>query len=454
LDQKQREREALFRLSIIGCVVNRTLKRGELRALLEKLAAETYTGPDGNPHIFSWRTLEGWVGRYRKGGFAALLPKERSDRGRVKALPEPILKLIVDMKREDPGRSARLILRELELAGVLPRGAVSRSTVSRILRRAGLSGPRFELKVPARYRWVAAHSNELWQGDALHGPKLIDPATGQKRKTIIFGLLDDRSRLLVRLWAGFRETQEAFLKTLYEASSRRGIPRALLLDNHGSFRGHDVRVLCAHLGIRLISARPGDGSGKGGVERMWRTLRSGFLNRLDLTKVLTIDDLNLRLVTWVEEEYNQSFHSALGGRSPLDVWGEEADQWVEDYGALEALFVGRVTRRALRDSTVTFRGTVYEVPTHLRGRKVTLSYSLLSRERIWVIDGEVEVPIRPVDPEANATRTRQVGAPAEGPKPVTGLNSAELLLDRVLGRSRSENQTDTDKEDGEPCVVC
>ena len=438
MDQKRREEEALFRLSIIGPVVNRDLKRGELQPLLEGLARETYTEPDGNPRIFSWRTLEVWVGRYRTGGFPALLPKERSDRGSVKALPASIVQLILDMKREDPGRSARLILRELELAGALAKGAVSISTVNRILRKAGLSGPRMEVDVPARYRWIAAQSNDLWEGDALHGPKLIDPKTGKKRKIIIFGLLDDRSRLGVRVWAGFRENEESFLKVLYEAMARRGIPRALLLDRHGSFRGHDLRVLCAHLKIKLLYTRPGDGAGKGAKERFWRTTRQRLLNRIDYEKVETIDDLNLRLVTWLEEEYNHGPHSRLAGRTPMDAWGDDADeiQWVKDYGALEELFTGQITRKALKDSTISFRGKIYEVPTHLRGRKVTICYSLLNPQRVWVMDGEVEVPIGLVDPEANATRSRNVPVPQETPKPITGLNYPELLLDRVLGRSR------------------
>jgi len=449
MEQKKREKEALFRLSIIGSVVNRDLKRGELRPLLEALAKKTYTGPNGNPRIFSWRTLERWVGLYRKGGFPALLPKQRKDLGSVKALSEETVKLILDLKREDPGRSAALIRRELELADKISENAVSVTTISRILRRNGLSGPKLELEVPARYRWVASQCNALWQVDALHGPKVMDPKTGKKRKAIIFGLLDDRSRLAVRLWAGFHETQEAFLYTFYEAMARRGIPDALLLDNHGSFRGHDVRVVCANLKIRLVYTRPGDGPGKGAVERLWRSFRAMCLNRLDYGKVKTVDDLNLRITTWVEEEYNQRPHSGLGGRTPMDVWSRESDkvQWVEDYGALEVLFTARVTRKVLKDATVTFRGKIYEVPTHLRRRKVTLCYSVLNPERIWVMDGDTDVPIREVDPEANASRTRKGSKPEEKPKPVTGLNAAELLLDKILGRREKENKGKEDKKE-------
>jgi transposase InsO family protein len=333
-----------------------------------------------------------------------------------------------------------LIRRELVLAGRIQPGSVSVSTIGRILKRAGLSGPRLELERPARYRWRAAHVNDIWQGDALHGPRLLDPRTGQTRKAITFGLLDDRSRFGVRLWANVQETEEAFLHVLYEAMARRGIPGALLLDRHASFRGHGLRLVCGHLNIRLIYTRRKDGPGKGAVERWWRTLRHHVLDRLDPERVQTIDDLNARLVAWCEGEYNHRPHSALGGRSPMAVWQEEAEriEWVQDHAALEALFVGREMRKVLNDSTISFRGTPYEVPTHLRRRKVEVHYSLLNPDSVWILDGDVEVPVRPVDPERNASRPREATKPPVGPKAKTGLNHVELLLDRICGRRREE----------------
>jgi len=440
MTERQREEEALFRLSVLGPVAHAKLRRGELHSKLREFGKQAYVGPDGLPRKIRWKTIEGWLYLYRHGGFLALLPRPRSDRGTVRALDEPIVELVLDMKREDPGRSAPMIIRELELAGRIAPNSVSLSTVGRILRRAGLSGPRLELEHPARYRWVVSCVNELWQSDALHGPKLIDPETGRIRKSIIFGLLDDRSRTGVRVWAGFCETEEAFLDLLYEAMLRRGIPYALLVDLHGSFCGHGLRLVCAQLGIRLIHTRPKDGPGKGAIERFWRTLRASVLDRLDPEKVKTIDDLNTRLTAWCEAEYNHRPHAGLQGRTPMEVWQEGAGsiRWVEDGGALAALFVGTVTRKALNDSTISFRGIVYEVPPHLRRRKVEVRYSLLDADRVWIVDGGVEVALRPVDLEGNATRSRHGGKPSESPKPKTGMNAVELLLDQVCGRGPKE----------------
>src|SRR5881392_557259 len=100
--------------------------------------------------------------------------------------------------------------------------------------------------------------------------------------------------------------------------ARRGIVRKLLLDNHASFSGYDLRLLCAKLGIHLVHSRPGDAPSKGKIERAWRTLRSQLIERLDLQRVTTIDEFNLRLWTWVETEYHHQPHSSLSGRTPLE----------------------------------------------------------------------------------------------------------------------------------------
>jgi hypothetical protein len=86
------------------------------------------------------------------------------------------------------------------------------------------------------------------------------------------------------------------------------------------------------------------------------------------------------------------------------------------------------------DSTCDVRGRVYEVPTHLRGRKVTLGYSLVHPERLWVEDGGTRVPIREVDALANDRRPRKgqgLDKKPAPPKKETGLNAVEDLLRRV-----------------------
>jgi putative transposase len=309
--------------------------------------------------------------------------------------------------------------------------------VQRLLHRHGLSVPRREWDHAARYRWEASMCGELWQADALHGPVLMNPATGRTQRVIVFGLIDDRSRLIPYLEGGFGETEQRFLAVLYQAMARRGIVRKLLLDNHASFSGYDLRLLCARLGIHLVHSRPGDAPSKGKIERVWRTLRGQLIERLDLERVTTIDEFNLRLWTWVETEYHHQPHSSLSGRTPLEVWESDADKirWVEDHQQLEQNFYGEVERFARNDSTVQWRGVFYEVPPYLRCQRVRLRYALLDSTRVSVLDGGVEIPLRRVQPVENAHRSRAAAGTtalvADTPK--TGLNAAELILARAAG---------------------
>ncbi len=445
MNEERRKKEALFRYAVLGELLNRVLRRGELGRGLRERAGRVWEGPGGRERRIAVKTLQEWYYRYKHQGFDGLLPAPRSDRGRTRVLRPEIEELILKMKYEDPGRSAALVHRELELAGRLRRGEVSTSAIRRLIRRAGLTGPRMELERPVRLRWQASFCGELWQGDALHGPSLFDPASGRPVRVKIFALLDDRSRLVPYVRADFHETQTAFLTVLLGAILRRGIPRAILLDNHGSFTGSDVAVAAARLGARLVFARPYDGPSKGKIERWWRTLRAHVLDRLDLGKVTTLDDLNVRLSAWVEAEYNTRPHSSLGGKTPLEVWEEDAEEirWVDDPGQVEEAFTDKLKRRVRHDSTCQVRGRTFEVPPELRGRSVEIHYSLLHPDRLWIEDGRTQIPIREVDPEANARRTRQ-GKPLEKKEepPTTGLNPVEEILRRLTQRRK-------DKRDGQ-----
>ena len=440
-DERRRE-EALFRYAVLGDLLHRTLRRGEIGRALRDRAEKLWKGPDGRERRVAQKTLEEWLCRYRRRGFDGLLPEERRDRGKVRALKAEVEELILAMKREDPGRSAQLIYDELVSVGRLRRSDVSVSTIRRLLRREGLTGARMELERPARLRWQAARSGELWQGDALHGPSLFDPASGRPVRVKIFALLDDRSRLVPYIRADFHETQTAFLTVLCGAVLRRGIPRAILLDNHGSFTGSDVKVACARLGVRLIFARPYDGPSKGKIERFWRTLRARVLDRLDTLKVTTLDDLNLRLSAWVESDYNTRAHSSLGARTPLEVFEEDAEEirFVDDTGAVEEAFTATLSRQVRADSTCQVRGRTLEVPTEFRGRAVEVHYSLLSPDRFWIEDGRSRIPLREVDPEANARRPRQ-RKPSEKKEepPATGLNPVEEMLRRMTQKRRESD---------------
>ena len=63
---------------------------------------------------------------------------------------------------------------------------------------------------------------ELWQADALHGPALMNPATGRHQRVIVFGLIDDRIRLIPYLEGGLAKpnsgSSSCFIKPWRDAA--------------------------------------------------------------------------------------------------------------------------------------------------------------------------------------------------------------------------------------------
>ena len=67
-------------------------------------------------------------------------------------------------------------------------------------------------------RFEAADPNELWCGDALHGPRIGG------RKTYLFAFLDDHSRLITGYRFGYAEDTIRLAAALKPALAARGVP--------------------------------------------------------------------------------------------------------------------------------------------------------------------------------------------------------------------------------------
>ena len=56
----ERNHEALFRHAILGDVLSRNLRRGQLRPALKQLAQQTYEDHHGRSRRVAYKTLEEW----------------------------------------------------------------------------------------------------------------------------------------------------------------------------------------------------------------------------------------------------------------------------------------------------------------------------------------------------------------------------------------------------------
>ena len=110
------EKIALFRFGAISSLVLEPLPRGELTRRAEEIAARHFDIPASKRTSVSVDTLLDWALRYRNGGFEALAPQPRQDRGQSRTITPQLADLIERLKRENPHRTGTTLLRELALS--------------------------------------------------------------------------------------------------------------------------------------------------------------------------------------------------------------------------------------------------------------------------------------------------------------------------------------------------
>ena len=138
-DAHYRQALALFRYGLIAEFVQLPAgSRGLYRRLREK-ANTDYTIPGSTRTRVAPETLRHWLKDYRRGGFDALIPKGRADRGRSRALPQAVADALMSLKDEQPHLSIPQLIRAVQQNGAAPESlALPPSTVHRLLSRAGL----------------------------------------------------------------------------------------------------------------------------------------------------------------------------------------------------------------------------------------------------------------------------------------------------------------------------
>ncbi len=277
--QDRAQKIGLFRYQLAREAAEESLSSRERGLLVRSLAAREHLGPDGRWVRVSRTTLDRWVRAYRRGGFDALVPAPRRLANKT---PERLLELACALRREQPARTTAQIHRIIvEAEGSSP----SARTIQRHFVAAGLPWKGGQIG-RALGRFEAESPNELWTGDALHGP-LIDG-----RRTFLFCFLDDHSRLFCGYrWAAREDVLNAS-RALRAGIAARGVPKAVYVDNGSPFVSGQLLRACAVLGIRLIHSRPGRPEGRGKIERAFRTVREQALGELEDHPPSSLEELN------------------------------------------------------------------------------------------------------------------------------------------------------------------
>jgi len=376
-DAEYRQALALFRYGLIAEFLQQPPGDRGLYARLREKAKGEYNIPGSRRTRVAAETMRHWLAAYRRGGFDALIPKGRSDRGRPRALPQSVADALTALKDEQPHLSIPQLIRAVVGSGSAPADLhIPASTVHRLLSRAGLMHKRgVEQASSDRRRFAFAHAGQLWMSDVMHALSVGVEGQG-RRKSYLIAFIDDATRLIPYCAFALAENTPAFLAVFKQALLRRGIPQRLYVDNGANYRSQHLALVCAKLGIALIHARPYQPAGKGKIERWFRTVRAQFLSRLVSADTASLETLNRTLWAWVEGEYHHSPHRGLEDQTPLDRWAMSANEvrLPDPQIDLDALFLFEAKRRVQRDRTVSLNGTLFEVDAALIGETVTLRY--------------------------------------------------------------------------------
>ena len=383
------ETTALARFAFISKIQELLRTPVPLQTALVTVAASAVLERDGQSRPVPRRTLEDWWYAYQRGGFAALHPKARSDRGVPRVLTPDQERHILEQVKAHPAIAVKVLYRQWKEADpklpalsavyrALQRQALDQRS-RRYLVRQALSGPTKAFEAP----WV----NELWMTDFSPGPFLQVPGQRAALATHLCAIIDDHSRVVPHAAYYLAADTRSFHESLKQALRRRGLPRKLYTDQGGPFTNDHTRVICANLGIRLLHAKPYHAWSKGKVERVIFTIQQDFEAGLRLPGqgAGSLVELNTQFSLWLQSVYHTRVHSSTG-MTPAERYqrGAHLVKALDPHLDLDQLFYHQLTRTVRRDGTVRLGNQLYEVDLSLRTLTVQLRFDPFKLDRIEV----------------------------------------------------------------------
>jgi putative transposase len=405
-----------------------------LRAHLRQLAARTWRHPvSGQPVRFGLSTLERWfhrARRERRDPVGVLRRKVRKDLGSQPSVSEAVRTALLQQYAAHPHWSAQL--HYLNVCALLERAQRTRmpsySTVRRFLAAQGmrkqrrLSSRRTEGAERAQARllerevrsYEAEYVGGLWHWDAHVCSRKILSACGEWVTPILFGVLDDRSRLICHLqWYRGPESAQSVAHGLCQAFMKRGLPRSGYHDNGAAMIAAEVTEGLARLGIIDSRTLPYSAYMNAKIEVLWAVVETQLMAMLENVADLTLEALNEATLAWAEYGYNRAIHSQTG-QTPLARFlaGPDVLRASPDSAALRLAFT-RTERRTQRvsDGTVVIGAHRFEVPNCYRHlRHLQVRYAGWDLAQVHLVDertGHVLCRLFPQDKTRNASSIRR-----------------------------------------------
>lgn len=387
-EQERNTQIALFRYGLIASLVFAPLPSGQLEQALRQIASQRYSIPYSSRTRVGVSTLRRYLRAYQAGGFDALRPSPRSDKGVPRALPPEVLEKAIALRQEQPARTTpmlvELLQRDPELALTAPPNA---HTLTTHLRARGQTRRRLAQTGRVFRRFEKEGVNQLWQGDAMAGPWLPDPSQpGKKKRAHLFCFLDDHSRLVPHAEFFWEEALPRLERVLKVGILKRGLPKALYVDNAQVYHATQFAAACASLGVECKHTAPYSPEAKGKQERFFATVRLQFMPEVENSAIASLAELNESFWAWLELIYHRKVHSETS-QSPLERYqaGLAAVRQA-DPETLRKTFLWRESRKVRKDGRISLQGNTYRVDAQFIGRQIELRFDPfdLSELEVWL----------------------------------------------------------------------
>lgn len=280
------------------------------------------------PH--SERSLKRWKQAYETHGLKGLIPKSTEPKTQSNETPIRIKEEVIALRKQT-GLCAKKLHWRLKKQGLI----VPLSTVSKILKEAGLVRKYRTKKVKYKYLRAERQPGELLEMDVKHVPGAI-----QGLQYFQYTVIDTATRW--RHLEVFPEQTTHHSIRMMEIVKHR-FPykiQGLKTDNHSTFTNyyvgtnkrsdvsiktiHALDVWCREHDIVHYLIDPGKPAQNGTVERSHREDEEKFYQR---NTFKTKTDLKKKIRLW-NEYYNDLEHCSLDGRTPNEVLYEKVTEVV------------------------------------------------------------------------------------------------------------------------------
>ena len=404
MTQDEKHDIALMRYSIISPLVcGQTDDFQSNNNFFKEASEKSYMTPKGTLKKFSADTIKKWFLTYKREGFDGLLPKGRSDSGKSRILDSECQSYIKHMKLNYPRMPVTVIYRSMIDNGLITKSEVSESTVNRFVNQL-TNEYRLSTNIDRR-RYERPHINEVWCGDSSVGPRLITPEG--KKKLYVIALLDDASRMIVGIDVFFNDNFVNLMTVMKSAVSKYGKPKVFNFDNGAPYKNKQMELLAARIGSTLNYCHPYSPEEKAKIERWFRTMKDQWMASLDMRTFHSIDEVRESLYRFVNE-YNQTPHSSLNGKTPLDRFFSEPEQIrrLPD-NEIDSDFMLELNRKVSSDSVIVLDGTEYEVNYRYAKKHIRIRFTP-DLSNVFIVDdrdGSL-TPIKLLNKTENATIKR------------------------------------------------